>query len=63
VEIRKQHPLKQGLKQDRVEIRPMDYLEEKLGKPAALEKSLAKHWDDPEEDKAWEYLKDLPVIE
>ncbi len=41
----------------------MDYLEEKLGKPAALEKSLAKHWDDPEEDKAWEYLKDLPVIE
>lgn len=42
--------------EDRIEIWPISYLSEKLGTAFASEKSLAKDWENPEEDKAWEDL-------
>ena len=42
--------------EDRIEIRTISYLSEKLGTAFASEKSLAKDWESPEEDEAWEDL-------
>jgi AbrB family looped-hinge helix DNA binding protein len=42
--------------EDRMEIRPISYVCEKIGTAIASEKSLAKEWDNPEEDKAWKDL-------
>ena len=42
--------------EDRIEIRPISYVSEKLGTAFASEKSLAKSWKSPEEDEAWEDL-------
>jgi len=39
--------------EDKMEIRPISYVCEKLGTALASEKSLAKNWDNPEEDEAW----------
>jgi len=42
--------------EDRIEIRPISYVSEKLGTAFASEKSLAKDWENPEEDEAWKDL-------
>ncbi|WP_440955826.1 AbrB/MazE/SpoVT family DNA-binding domain-containing protein [Methanosarcina sp. Mfa9] len=42
--------------EDRIEIRPISYLNEKLGTTLASEKSLTKNWGNPKEDKTWEDL-------
>jgi hypothetical protein len=42
--------------EDRIEIRPISNVSEKLGAAFASEKSLAKAWESPEEDEAWEAL-------
>lgn len=39
-----------------MEIRPISYVREKMGTAIASEKSLAKEWDNSEEDKAWKDL-------
>lgn len=39
-----------------IEIRPLDDVEKRMGTAIASEKALAKLWDTPEEDEAWEYL-------
>ncbi len=43
---------------DHIEIRPLDYLEERFGCAIASEKSLAEFWNTPEEDEAWENLQE-----
>lgn len=42
---------------DRIEIRPMSAIEDKLGWLKLAEKSLKKVWDTPEEDEAWTHLQ------
>lgn len=42
--------------EDRIEIRPISYVSEKLGTALASEKSLAKNWGNSREDEAWEDL-------
>jgi AbrB family looped-hinge helix DNA binding protein len=42
---------------DHIEVRPLTYIEEKLGCAIASQESLAKLWDTPEEDEAWEHLQ------
>ncbi|MFA6268843.1 MAG: AbrB/MazE/SpoVT family DNA-binding domain-containing protein [archaeon] len=41
---------------DHVEIRRMDEIEERFGTAFASEKSLAKLWNNKEEDKRWKNL-------
>ncbi|ADE35633.1 transcriptional regulator, AbrB family [Methanohalophilus mahii DSM 5219] len=43
---------------DHIEIRPLSFLEEGLSCAIASQKSLSKGWDTPEEDAAWDHLKD-----
>ena len=42
--------------EDRVELRPMNQINEKMFTALASEKSLAKLWNTREEDKAWKHL-------
>lgn len=42
--------------EDRMEIRPISRVSEKMGTVITSEKSLAKEWDNSEEDKAWKDL-------
>ncbi len=39
-----------------IEIRPLDDIEKRMATAIASEKALAKLWDTPEEDEAWDYL-------
>ena len=39
-----------------IEIRPLDVFERRMATAIASEKALAKLWDTPEEDAAWDYL-------
>ena len=41
---------------DRIELRPMKQIHEKMFTALASEKSLAKLWNSKEEDKAWKHL-------
>ncbi|WP_370574064.1 AbrB/MazE/SpoVT family DNA-binding domain-containing protein [Methanomethylovorans sp.] len=43
-------------KRDYIEIRPLDDVEKRMSTAIASEKALAKLWDTPEEDEAWNYL-------
>lgn len=43
-------------KNNHIEIRPLDDVERRMGTAIASEKALAKLWDTPEEDEAWDYL-------
>ena len=42
--------------EDRIELRPMNQINEKMFTALASEKSLAKLWNTKEEDKAWKHL-------
>ncbi len=59
-EVRKKIGFKKGNKiiltayKDKIELRPLSYLEEKLGTAIASEKSLAEEWD--KEDEEWKDL-------
>ena len=61
-EIRKVKGLKNGSKvavisyADRIEIRPLLQVSEKMETAFASEKMLAKDWKSKEEDKAWKDL-------
>jgi len=60
--IRKLEGFKEGAKiaiiayEDRVELRSMQKLNEKLFPALATEKTLAKEWNTKEEDNAWKNL-------
>jgi len=41
---------------DRIELRPLDTVEETLSCAFASEKTLARDWESKEEDEAWENL-------
>ncbi len=41
---------------DRVELRPLDFVTDRLSTAYASEKSLAKHWNSKGDDKAWKGL-------
>ena len=41
---------------DRVELRPMKQISEKMATALASEKVLAKDWNSKEDDKAWKNL-------
>ncbi len=41
---------------DRVELRPMKQISEKMATAVASEKVLAKDWNSKEDDKAWKNL-------
>ncbi|ABE53153.1 AbrB/MazE/SpoVT family DNA-binding domain-containing protein [Methanococcoides burtonii] len=43
-------------KNNHIEIRPLSEIEDQMETAIASEKSLAKLWDTPEEDEAWNYL-------
>ena len=59
-EIRKKKGFKEGDKviltvyEDKIELRPLSYIEEKFGAAIASEKSLSKEWDG--EDEEWKDL-------
>lgn len=61
-QVRKLKGFKKGSKiailafKDRVELRPMDQLNEKLFPALVSEKVLAKGWNTKEEDLAWRHL-------
>ena len=61
-DIRDLEGFKEGTKvailafEDRIELRPMNQINEKMFTALASEKSLAKLWNTKEEDKAWEHL-------
>ena len=42
--------------EDRIELRPMKQVSEKMSTAIASEKSLAKDWNSKEDDKAWKNL-------
>ena len=42
--------------EDRVELRPMKQISEKMFTAIATEKSLAKDWNSKRDDKAWKNL-------
>lgn len=42
--------------EDHIEIRPMESVSEKISTAIASEKSLAKHWNSKEDEKAWKNL-------
>lgn len=62
-EVRKSAGLKPGSKvailcyNNRVELRPMKQISDAMYASLMSEKVLAKIWDTPGEDKAWEYLQ------
>ena len=41
---------------DRIELRPMEHVEESMQTAFASEKVLAKDWNSKEENEAWKYL-------
>lgn len=41
---------------DRIELRPLKYVSEKMKTAIASEKSLGKDWNSKEEDEAWKDL-------
>jgi AbrB family looped-hinge helix DNA binding protein len=61
-DVRKAIGLKDGSKvaiisyKDRIEIRPMWVVSEKMASAFASEKALGKDWNTPEEDEAWKNL-------
>lgn len=61
-EIRSVEGFKEGSKiailafEDRVEIRPMKQVNERMFTALASEKVLAKDWDSEEDEKAWKDL-------
>ena len=61
-DIRDLEGFKEGTKvailafEDRIELRPMNQINEKMFTALASEKSLAKLWNTKEEDKAWKNL-------
>lgn len=61
-DIRKTKGFKTGSKvavlafEDRIELRPMDQLSERMSTAIASEKVLAKTWLTKKEDKAWKHL-------
>jgi len=61
-DIRDLEGFKEGTKvvilayEDRIELRPMNQIHEKMYSALASEKSLAKLWITKEEDKAWKHL-------
>jgi len=61
-EIRKIEGFSEGTKiailayEDHVELRPMKQVNEKMFTAYASEKSLAKDWDNKEDEKAWKNL-------
>ncbi|HIH38768.1 AbrB/MazE/SpoVT family DNA-binding domain-containing protein [Candidatus Woesearchaeota archaeon] len=42
--------------EDRIEIRPMNQVNEKMMSAFASEKVLAKDWNSKDEEKAWKHL-------
>lgn len=42
--------------EDRIEIRPISQISEKIANAVASEKSLSKDWNTKKEDKAWKSL-------
>ena len=42
--------------EDRIELRPMNQISEKMFTALASEKSLAKDWNSKEDDEAWKNL-------
>lgn len=62
-EIREKEGFKEGTKlailafEDRVELRPLKEINEKLFTVIASEKSLGKKWLRKEEDEAWAHLQ------
>lgn len=61
-EIRKTKGFKKGEKiavlafENKIELRPLKEINEKLFPALASEKALAKEWNTKEEDKAWKHL-------
>ena len=61
-DIRDMEGFKKGSKvailayEDRIELRPMRQVSERMFTALASEKSLAKLWNTKEEDKAWKHL-------
>lgn len=61
-EIRKKKGFGEGMKlvilsfNDRIELRPLKQLNKKLFNALASQKSLAKDWLNPDEEKAWKNL-------
>jgi len=61
-ELRESKEFKEGAKviilafSDRIELRPMKQISEKLFTAIASEKSLAKNWLSREDEKAWKDL-------
>ena len=61
-DIRDLEGFKEGTKvailafEDRIELRPMNQINEKMFTALASERSLAKLWNTKEEDKAWKHL-------
>jgi AbrB family looped-hinge helix DNA binding protein len=61
-ELRKMKGFKKGEKiailayDNRIELRPIEQINEGIGTYIASEKSLAKSWNSKEDDKAWKNL-------
>lgn len=61
-DIREIEGFKEGTKiailafEDRIELRPMKQINEKMFTAYASEKNLAKHWNTKEDEKAWKNL-------
>lgn len=61
-DIREKEGFKKGSKvailafEDRIELRPMKQLSEKMSTALASEKSLAKDWNSKEDEEAWKNL-------
>ena len=61
-DIRDMEGFKKGSKvailafEDRIELRPMEQLKEKLFTALASEKTLAKDWNSKEDEEAWKNL-------
>ena len=61
-DIRDLEGFKEGTKvailayEDRIELRPMNQIHEKMYTALASEKSMAKLWNTKEEDKSWKHL-------
>ena len=61
-DIRDMEGFKKGSKvailayEDRIELRPMKQVSERMFTALASERSLAKLWNTKEEDKAWKHL-------
>lgn len=61
-DMRKIQGFKEGSKvaivayDDKIEIRPMQHVSERMATAFASERVLAKDWDTKEEDAAWKHL-------